>query len=60
MRYLHSDIDTIERVEILRGLRAADTLEAFLRDLRARYPALGTLPASRQRAATEDRTVQAR
>ena len=24
MRYLHSDIDTIERVEILRGLRAAD------------------------------------
>ena len=41
-------------------LRAADTLEAFLRDLRARYPALGTLPASRQRAATDDRTVQAR
>jgi excinuclease ABC subunit B len=24
VRYLHSDIDTIERVEILRGLRAAD------------------------------------
>ncbi len=24
MRYLHSDIDTIERVEILRGLRAAE------------------------------------
>jgi hypothetical protein len=45
---------------VARALRAADTLEAFLRDLRARYPALGTLPASRQRAATEDRTVQAR
>ena len=24
VRYLHSDIDTIERVEILRGLRAGD------------------------------------
>jgi len=24
VRYLHSDIDAIERVEILRGLRAAD------------------------------------
>ena len=46
--------------DVARALRAADTLEAFLRDLRARYPALGTLPASRQRAATEDRTVQAR
>jgi tetratricopeptide (TPR) repeat protein len=46
--------------EVARALRAADTLEAFLRDLRARYPALGTLPASRQRAAADDRTVQAR
>jgi tetratricopeptide (TPR) repeat protein len=46
--------------DVARALRAADTLEAFLRDLRARYPALGTLPASRQRAASEDRTVQAR
>ena len=46
--------------EVARALRAADTLEAFLRDLRARYPALGTLPASRQRSAADDRTVQAR
>jgi tetratricopeptide (TPR) repeat protein len=45
---------------VARALRMADTLEAFLRDLRARYPTLGTLPASRQRAATDDRTVQAR
>jgi hypothetical protein len=46
--------------DVARALRAADTLEAFLRDLRARYPALGTLPASRQRAAVDNRTVQAR
>jgi tetratricopeptide (TPR) repeat protein len=46
--------------DVARALRAADTLETFLRDLRARYPALGTLPASRQRTAADDRTVQAR
>jgi tetratricopeptide (TPR) repeat protein len=46
--------------DVARALRAADTLEAFLRDLRARYPALGTLPASRQSAAADNRTVQAR
>jgi tetratricopeptide (TPR) repeat protein len=46
--------------DVARALRAADTLETFLRDLRARYPALGTLPASRQRAAADNRTVQAR
>jgi hypothetical protein len=46
--------------EVARALRAADTLESFLRDLRARYPDLGTLPAPRQRAATGDRTAQAR
>jgi tetratricopeptide (TPR) repeat protein len=46
--------------DVARALRAADTLETFLRDLRARYPALGTLPASRQRTAADERTVQAR
>jgi len=46
--------------DVTRALRAADTLETFLRDLRARYPALGTLPASRQRTAADNRTVQAR
>jgi tetratricopeptide (TPR) repeat protein len=46
--------------DVARALRAADTLENFLRDLRARYPALGALPASRQRAAVDDRTVQGR
>jgi len=46
--------------DVARALRAADTLETFLRDLRARYPALGTLPASRQRTAADNRTVQAR
>jgi tetratricopeptide (TPR) repeat protein len=46
--------------DVARALRAADTLEIFLRDLRARYPALGTLPASRQRTAADNRTVQAR
>jgi hypothetical protein len=46
--------------DVARALRAADTLEAFLRDLRARYPALGTLPASRQRAAADNRAVQTR
>jgi len=45
---------------VARALRAADTLERFLRDLRARYPDLGTLPASRQRAPANDRTAQAR
>ena len=46
--------------DVARALRAADTLETFLRDLRARYPSLGTLPASRARAAGNDRTAQAR
>ena len=47
--------------EIARALRAADTLETFLRDLRARYPDLGTLPAARQqRAAVAGQTAQAR
>jgi len=46
--------------DVARAVRAADTLENFLRDLRARYPDLGTLPASRQRAPANDRTAQAR
>src|SRR5262245_176785 len=44
--------------EVARTLRAADTLETFLRELRQRYPSLGTLPASRLPA--NDRTAQAR
>jgi tetratricopeptide (TPR) repeat protein len=44
--------------DVARTLRAADTLETFLRELRQRYPSLGTLPASR--APGSDRTAQAR
>jgi tetratricopeptide (TPR) repeat protein len=44
--------------DVARTLRAADTLETFLRELRQRYPSLGTLPASR--APASDRTAQAR
>jgi tetratricopeptide (TPR) repeat protein len=36
--------------EIARSLASVDTLEGFLRDLRARYPATGALPAAVQRA----------
>jgi tetratricopeptide (TPR) repeat protein len=46
--------------DVTRALRAADTLETFLRDLRARYPSLGTLPAARPSVPGNDRTAQAR
>ena len=35
--------------EIARTIAAVDTLEAFLRDLRARYPETGAMPANGQR-----------
>jgi len=37
-----------EFAAIVRSLAAVDTLEAFLRDLRARYPETGAMPAGRQ------------
>ena len=35
--------------DIARAIASIDTLDAFLRDLRARYPATGALPAGQQR-----------
>ena len=37
-----------EFAAIVRSIAASDTLEAFLRDLRARYPATGAMPAGQQ------------
>ncbi|HET7154069.1 MAG TPA: hypothetical protein VFI87_01755, partial [Hyphomicrobiaceae bacterium] len=34
--------------DIVRSLAAIDTLEAFLRDLRARYPETGAMPPTGQ------------
>jgi hypothetical protein len=38
--------------EIARSIAAVDTLDAFLRDLRARYPETGAMPAPQQGAVT--------
>ena len=40
--------DDTEFAAIVRSIAAIDTLEAFLRDLRARYPATGAMPAGQQ------------
>jgi tetratricopeptide (TPR) repeat protein len=42
----------VEFREVVQSLAVADTLEAFLRELRARYPATGAMPAAQQPAPT--------
>ena len=57
--------DSQEFREIARAVSAVDTLEAFLRDMRARYPETGSFtpvdaafgPAQQSRAPTADRST---